>query len=110
VNALTDVTLADFAPICVNASPLTLTGGLPDGGTYSLNGIDITTFDPASAGVGTHTITYTFTDGNSCTNSASNDIVVNALTDVTLADFDPVCVNAAPVILAGGLPDGGTTP
>jgi hypothetical protein len=73
-----------------------------------LNGIDITTFDPIVAGVGTHTITYTITDANSCSNSASKDIVVNALTDVTLADFDPVCVNAAPVILAGGLPDGGT--
>ncbi|MGE0077760.1 MAG: T9SS type A sorting domain-containing protein [Bacteroidales bacterium] len=108
VNALPDVTLADFAPVCVNSSPVTLTGGLPDGGTYSLNGVDITEFDPVSAGVGTHTITYTYTDGNSCVNSASKDIVVNALPDVTIADFAPICVNGSPVTLTGGLPEGGT--
>jgi hypothetical protein len=35
-------------------------------------------FDPAAAGVGTHTITYDFTDANSCSASASDNIEVTA--------------------------------
>jgi hypothetical protein len=34
-------------------------------------------FDPSIAGVGTHTITYTYTDINGCTNSTTQNIVVN---------------------------------
>ncbi len=38
-------------------------------------------FDPAAAGVGTHTLMYTYTNGNGCTNSASDDIVVQQAID-----------------------------
>lgn len=40
-------------------------------------------FDPSLAGVGTHTVTYSFTDGNSCTNSASQHIAVNPVAPST---------------------------
>ena len=43
-------------------SPFTLTGGIPSGGTYYLNGIEISVFDPAVAGIGTHIITYSIED------------------------------------------------
>jgi hypothetical protein len=33
-------------------------------------------FDPAAAGIGTHTITYTFRNTNGCTNFASDDLEV----------------------------------
>ena len=49
------------------------------GGTYSGTGVTGVNFSPATAGVGTHTITYTYTDGNSCENTATTNIVVNAL-------------------------------
>ncbi|MEW5846490.1 MAG: T9SS type A sorting domain-containing protein, partial [Bacteroidota bacterium] len=82
-------------------------GGSPAGGVYSGNGVTGTTFDPAAAGVGTHTITYTYTDGNGCVSSVAKDITVNPLPTVTLADFTPVCVDAAPFTLDGGSPAGG---
>ena len=107
VNPLPTVTLADFTPVCVDAAPFTLDGGSPAGGVYSGNGVTGTTFDPAAAGAGTHSITYTYTDGNGCVNSASKDITVNPLPTVTLADFTPVCVDAAPITLDGGSPAGG---
>ncbi len=107
VNPLPTVTLTDFTPVCVDASPITLDGGSPAGGIYSGPGVTGNTFDPAAAGVGTHTITYTFTDGNGCVSSAAKDITVNQLPTVTLADFTPVCVDASLITLDGGSPAGG---
>ncbi|MEY1638461.1 T9SS type A sorting domain-containing protein [Tenuifilum osseticum] len=107
VHPLPTVTLTDFTPVCVDAAPFALDGGSPTGGVYSGNGVSGSTFDPAAAGAGTHTITYTYTDGNGCVNSDSKDITVNPLPTVTLADFTPVCVDAAPFTLDGGSPTGG---
>ena len=46
----------------------TLSGGLPVGGTYSGTGVSNGVFTPATAGLGNHFITYSFTDVNSgCT-------------------------------------------
>lgn len=53
-----------------NSSSSTLTG-TPPGGTFSGPGIAGNVFDPAFAGVGTHTITYSFIDANGCQGSAS---------------------------------------
>jgi hypothetical protein len=110
VNPLPAVSLPDLSPVCVNASPITLDGGWPTNGTYSGTGVTGTTFDPAVAGAGLQTITYTYTDDKTCTNSASKDIVVNALTEVTLADFAPICVNASPLTLTGDCPTVEHTP
>ena len=48
----------------VNAKPIKLKGGIPLGGTYSGPGVNSLTgvFTPAIAGVGTKTITYTYTN------------------------------------------------
>jgi len=45
-------------PYCANAQPITLTG-TPTGGVFSGPGISGTTFNPSTAGIGIHTITYT---------------------------------------------------
>ncbi|MCS6917309.1 MAG: GEVED domain-containing protein [Chitinophagales bacterium] len=56
--------------------PVVLTG-VPSGGTFSGPGIvNGNVFDPAVAGPGIHTITYTFTDNNSCSNQAVAQVVV----------------------------------
>jgi hypothetical protein len=59
--------------------PVTLTG-TPAGGVFIGPGVTGSTFDPAAAGVGTHTITYTYVDGNNCINTAGQctDVTVNA--------------------------------
>jgi len=67
----------NLADACLGASPITLNTGTPIGGTYSGPGISAGIFDPATAGAGIHSITYTYTDVNGCTNSAMRNIVVN---------------------------------
>jgi PKD-like domain/Secretion system C-terminal sorting domain len=99
------VTLAPFAPICTNAGIQTLTGGSPAGGVYSGLGVINGTFNPS---VGTSTITYTVTYGSGCTKSASQVWTVSTAPVVVLNTFAPVCSNAAPFMLTGGMPGGGT--
>jgi uncharacterized delta-60 repeat protein len=77
VNPLPVVTLGAFSAVCINVASFGLTGGLPLGGVYSGNGVSSNSFNPSVAGVGTHTITYTYVDGNSCSNSATSSIQVN---------------------------------
>ena len=94
---------------CDNDMTLALTGGLPAGGTYSGTGVTGANFDVSVAGAGTHTITYTFTDGNDCTNTAQADIVVTSIPTVSLAlGTTTSCDDNSTVVLSGGLPAGGT--
>jgi hypothetical protein len=78
VNPLPTVTLGAFTAVCSTDAAFTLTGGSPAGGTYSGVGVSGGIFTPSVAGVGTQTITYTFTNGNGCTNTATSTIVVNS--------------------------------
>lgn len=64
--------------ICVNYAPLTLSGGSPAGGAYSGVGVNGVDFNPTTAGVGSHVISYVFTDANNCSNQADNTIIVDA--------------------------------
>jgi hypothetical protein len=108
VNPLPVVTLAAISPVCEDASSFTLTGESPAGGTFSGTGVSGGMFDPAAAGVGAHTVTYTYIDGNGCSNSDSATVTVNALPVVTLSAFAPECSNGTPVALTGESPTGGT--
>ncbi len=76
VYAAPNVQLQSIAPLCINASSFTLTGGTPLGGTYSGNGVSAGQFNPQTAGVGNHVITYSYTDGNTCSGSATTTITV----------------------------------
>ena len=52
--------------------------GIPSGGTYTGAGVNTATgtFNPAAAGIGANIITYSYTNVNSCVNSASRIITV----------------------------------
>ncbi len=63
---------------CLNSAPATLTVGSPAGGTFTGNGVVDGVFYPSAAGLGKHTITYSFTNGNGCTNTTSQEVEVNA--------------------------------
>lgn len=80
---LPEVTLEPFDTICVYWPAFELTGGMPEGGTYSGPGVDNGWFDPSIAGLGTHTITYTFVDPNNCDNFATETILVDPCTGIT---------------------------
>ncbi|MDP8287355.1 MAG: C25 family cysteine peptidase, partial [Candidatus Electryonea clarkiae] len=77
---LPEVNLGPFEMVCLNWPPFEISGGLPEGGVYSGPGIENSWFDPATAGIGTHTITYTYIDPNSCENFAEETIVVDPCT------------------------------
>lgn len=77
------VTFAAIDQMCINWPAYELTGGSPTGGTYSGNGVVDGWFYPETAGVGTHTLTYTYSDENDCENSAQTDVVVDACTGLT---------------------------
>src|SRR5690606_908922 len=106
VTALPVVNAGTYTPVCIDAGAVTLAGS-PAGGTYSGPGVTGNSFDPATAGVGTHTITYDFTDGGGCSASATTTITVNALPVVDAGTYAPVCADAGAVTLAG-TPAGGT--
>ena len=75
VNPSPIVTMGADQTACENHDPIQLTGS-PSGGTFAGPGVTGTEFDPGSAGVGVHTVTYTYQDGNGCENSAVQVITV----------------------------------
>lgn len=77
------VSLGAFEEVCSYNSSFSLSGGAPAGGAYSGPGVSNGVFNPATAGVGTHTITYTVSPSSECpTNVATAQIVVSACASV----------------------------
>ncbi len=62
--------------VLLSEPDIILTGALPVGGVYSGPGVYGPFFLPDSAGFGTHTITYTFTDSLGCSDSIKRNISV----------------------------------
>ncbi len=109
VRALPTVNFTGLATdYCIDAGAATLSGS-PAGGTFTGSGISGNSFDPAIAGTGTHTVSYTFTDTYGCINSSSQTVTVNPLPVVSISGIDPsgYCVDAAAFTLSG-TPSGGT--
>lgn len=59
--------------------------GSPVGGTYSGPGVTGNQFDPSVAGQGTWNIVYSYTDGNGCTNTATQQITVDLCTGMNFS-------------------------
>ncbi len=77
------LTLGDDEAL-VTETAVPLTGGNPPGGTYSGPGVSGSIINPFLAGLGTHTITYTYTDENNCSNSATDEFTVSPAPGVNL--------------------------
>ena len=80
---LPDVQLSDIGDQCINWPGFELTQGTPEGGEYSGPGVMDGWFYPEDAGIGTHTITYTYVDGNGCENVAEQEVMVDACTGIS---------------------------
>ena len=63
--------------VCLDDGTFPLVGGSPVGGTWSGNGVSAGSFTAMTAGAGSQTITYTYTDTNGCVNSGTDIILVN---------------------------------
>jgi gliding motility-associated-like protein len=106
VIPLQDATITPVGPFCPGDPALNLVGADP-GGMWSGTGITDPingTFDPATAGVGTHTVTYTI--ANPCGDTQTYNIVINAQFDATITPAGPFCESNAAAQLAAQDPGG----
>jgi gliding motility-associated-like protein len=105
INALPTVAITGLNPAyCVDAVAVTLAATVTNGGTatFTVDGAAATTFNPATLGVGTHTVVATGVDSNTCQNTTTRTVVVNALPAVAITGLNPAyCVSAAAVPLTG---------
>jgi Secretion system C-terminal sorting domain len=68
--------------LCLSDANATLAGS-PTPGTWSGPGVTGNSFNPATAGAGTHSVIYTYTDSNGCTNSDTLVMTVDVCTGIT---------------------------
>ncbi|MBL7834973.1 MAG: PKD domain-containing protein, partial [Cyclobacteriaceae bacterium] len=98
INQLPTVVFSGLPPgappqVAENASAITLTGN-QSGGTFTISPatssigsttnipVDKVLFDPSAVELGANFVTYTYTDGNSCTNTETQQVIVNPVTDI----------------------------
>ncbi len=98
VVQLTPSNAGTYTPVCIDAANVTLTG-TPAGGTFSGTGVTANAFDPSA---GTQTVTYTYSDANGCTTSATSTIVVNPLPNVGAGVTQVVCEGTAVTLNGSG--------
>lgn len=81
---------------CDSEGPTPILNPTPSGGTYTGSGISGTDFDPSSAGVGTHTLYYDFTDGNGCSDidSLTVDVFATPAAPTITINGDVLCINS----------------
>ncbi len=91
-------------PMCTNAGVITLSAS-PADGTWSGPGITNGTFNPATAGPGTHTITYQ--TGGTCAASGTTSITVSQFVQPAITGPTSICIDESAVILTA-TPAGGT--
>ena len=106
VGLTVDATITQVGPFCENDPSLLLTSVDP-GGTWSGTGITNTTngtFDPMTAGAGTHTITYAI--GGNCGDTQTVNITVIHSEDATITPAGPFCINDAAYNLTAVDPNG----
>ncbi|WKN45481.1 fibronectin type III domain-containing protein [Tunicatimonas pelagia] len=102
VNAITPVSISGLNnAYCETDGAVNINPGL-GGGTFTGpgitdNGNGTADFDPAIATVGTHTITYEFTNANGCISTATEQVVVNDCSTGPVPNF-----NASPTTVCVG--------
>ncbi|MGC1391841.1 MAG: PKD domain-containing protein [Bacteroidales bacterium] len=103
-----DATINPVDTLCVDSNPVTLKAH-DSGGTWSGDGVSHDKFDPGSAGVGNHIISYNITDANGCSDSDKITITVMPLPTVTINPVGTLKINAPPVELTASPPGGSWT-
>jgi hypothetical protein len=90
---------------CSNASPVEIIG-YPANGFFSgpnLSGTDTVIFSPNTSVVGTHDISYTYTDpATGCTNTALDQISVDLVKNLSITSLSSgYCINSDYVLITG---------
>ena len=106
INKLPEVSFSNLDAQYAENDPIELLDGFPKtGGVGVFTGPGIIAgtdqFNPANAGYGLITITYTFTDANTCQNSFSRNTIVNPVTSIDFSiENQTTDVNGLPQICA----------
>ncbi|WP_160143937.1 immunoglobulin domain-containing protein [Chryseolinea soli] len=106
INKLPEVSFANLKAQYAENNPIEVLEGFPKtGGVGIFTGPGIIAgtdqFNPANAGYGLITITYTFTDANTCQNSFSRNTIVNPVTTIDFSiENQTTDVNGLPQICA----------
>ena len=90
VQPLPAVSLNLIDSTCYGAGFITLDGGMPGGagGQYLMGNTAVSSFNTASSAGAYHAVTYRYTDGHGCTNTAADSIYVIPLP--TIAPLQPL--------------------
>ena len=91
VNPSPVVNLPPFANLCDNDQTITLSTAIPIGGTYSVNGLNTTTFTPSILNVGINIIDYTFSDFNGCSAISTQNLIVDPSPFATAVTTNASC-------------------
>ncbi len=88
-----DAYLIPFDTICGTEGPISLNNGIPDGGVYEGPGISNGILIPSDAGIGTHSISYSYIGSNGCTALASSTFTIKessivASSSITINDCE----------------------
>ncbi|MGM0650485.1 MAG: T9SS type A sorting domain-containing protein, partial [Bacteroidota bacterium] len=105
VDAMPNATIDDPGDFCAGDAAVTLTAA-ESGGTWSGPGVSGDSFDPAVAGIGSHTITYEITDG-ACTDTDEIIIDVAGEFDATIDPVNDLCESDDAITLTAA-DEGGT--
>lgn len=99
VNPLPGIIMPVLDPVCEDAPAFTLPDGQPTNGQWSGNGVVFgENYDPQLVNPGNDTLTYSFTDGNGCQNSATAILTIHPTPPtpvVTQTAYDTVMADIA---------------
>ena len=102
------ITIGNIASTyCLNNADINLTA-LPTGGTFSGTGVNASVFSPATAGVGSADIIYSFTNTDGCSNSDTTSVNVYSIPDASFTGFDATYCDNATVATLTPTTTGGT--
>jgi hypothetical protein len=94
-------------PLCLNSAPVTLSAS-PGNGTFTGNGVNGSVYSPSVAGVGTQSVSYSYTDANNCTNTVVSQVMINHIPGVIFQSSTRLYSVCSPSVKLNGLPGGGT--
>lgn len=100
-NPSPQITFQSIGNLCENAASVMLSA-TPAGGSFSGPGVMQSEFVPANAGIGTHTLTYTYTDSLGCTASVSRSVTVLPAPNGSAGADQTICIGQAATLLATG--------
>ncbi|MBI3133463.1 MAG: M4 family metallopeptidase [Bacteroidetes bacterium] len=98
VNPNQDATITPVSAMCTTDAPVTLNAA-DAGGTWSGSGVTGDSFDPAAAGTGNHTITYTI--AGMCGSTDTEIIAVSDGFDATINPVSDLCSEDTVITLTG---------